>query len=89
MFGHTFEAFLDSGTSAWGRRTAEWFIIYLFTEAAVTPHNIRHGCNAVSFLQGFAAISKELVSRIPLPRSPSSQVKAPEPCPLYQVRPLN
>jgi hypothetical protein len=62
VIGHAFEAFADSGTSHWGHATAEWFIIYLLTEAAVTPHTIRHGNTTLSYLQGFVAIAKELVS---------------------------
>jgi hypothetical protein len=63
IFGHTFETFRDTGISTWGYKTAEWFMIYLFTEAAVVPHNMRHGCITLSYLQGFVALAKDLVRK--------------------------
>ncbi|ODA77593.1 hypothetical protein RJ55_07222 [Drechmeria coniospora] len=60
VLGHTMKTFLNGGTSRWGRRTVEWLIVYLFTEAAVAPHNIRHGRIAISYLQAYSNIAKEL-----------------------------
>jgi hypothetical protein len=62
IFGHTFETFKSTGTIKWGYKTAEWFLIYLFTEAAVVPNHLRHGCITPSYLQGFVALAKDLVS---------------------------
>lgn len=69
-FGHTFRTFRDCGISTWGHPTAEWFITYLLTELAVTPHSIRHGFSTISYLQGFIDIASELVSTV-VPGKPS------------------
>ena len=59
---HVAECFLDSGVSRWHRKTVEWLIVYILTEAAVTPHNIRQGRNSISLLTAYQDLAKQLVS---------------------------
>ena len=65
--GLMFQLFEGSGTATWHRKTVEWFLVYLITELAVTPHNIRQGCNAVSILNAYQGIVQGLVRNNPLP----------------------
>lgn len=61
VIAHTMHAFQHSGTRDWKcnckERVAVWLIVYLFTEAAVTPHNIRGGRNAAEILDAYMEAS--------------------------------
>lgn len=65
--GHAFEAFAETGTSTWHRKTVEWFLVYLITEVGVTPHNIRQGHNAISVVSAYQHVVQDLVSQPLLP----------------------
>jgi hypothetical protein len=65
--GFMLQLFEGSGTATWHRKTVEWFLVYLITELAVTPHNIRQGCNAVSILNAYQGIVQGLVCKNPRP----------------------
>jgi hypothetical protein len=60
VIAHTMHAFQYSGTSRWkdicSEHAAIWLIVYLFTEAAVTPHNIRGGRSATDILDGYMEV---------------------------------
>lgn len=64
VFGHVAEAFLETGTDTWHRKTVEWFMVYLLSEISVTPHNIRQGRSAISILNAYKEIGHMLVSRL-------------------------
>ena len=64
---HVAEAFLDSGTSRWHRRTVEWLVVYLFTEAVGTPHNIRQGRSSITLLNGYHEVAQDLKERQNMP----------------------
>ncbi|KAJ8125447.1 hypothetical protein O1611_g8192 [Lasiodiplodia mahajangana] len=57
VIAHTMHAFQHSGTRRWdctcNESAAIWLVVYLFTEAAVTPHNIRGGRSAVEILDAY------------------------------------
>lgn len=59
-----FHEFSRTGTQTWYRKNVEWFLVYLITEAGVTPHNIRQGHSVPSLLDAYDAIVHELV-RLP------------------------
>ena len=61
--GHVFQAFAEQGTNTWHRKTVEWFLVYLITEAGVTPHNFRQGCNAPSFESAYSSVIQDLKRR--------------------------
>ena len=54
--------FETTGTQMWHKSTVEYFLVFLLTELAVTPHNGREGYNAISVLDGFQAVVRNLVS---------------------------
>lgn len=62
VFAHVSELFAHSGTSKWQYKTAEWLVIYILTEAAVVPHNIRQARASASLLTAYQQISRELVN---------------------------
>jgi hypothetical protein len=64
---HTAETFLESGTKKWHRKTVEWLVVYLMTEAAGTPHNIRHGRSSITLLNGYHEIAQDLKEQQQLP----------------------
>ena len=63
ILAHVAENFTASGTSRWHYPTVEWLIVYLMTEAATVPHNIRQGRNSISLLTAYQDIARELVSK--------------------------
>lgn len=67
VLAHIAENFVSSGTSRWHYPTVEWLVVYILTEAAVVPHNIRQGRNSTSLLTAYQDIARELVSLPPLP----------------------
>ncbi|KAI0424223.1 hypothetical protein F5Y09DRAFT_324992 [Xylaria sp. FL1042] len=73
VIAHTMHAFQHSGTKRWKRtcndNAAVWLIVYLFTEAAVTPHNIRGGRSAIEILDAYMEIMKSLKKKKDLPWS--------------------
>ena len=64
---HTAETFLDSGTRRWHRKTVEWLMVYLMTEAVGTPHNIRQGRSSITLLNGYHEVAQDLKERQRLP----------------------
>lgn len=71
VLAHIAENFVATGTSKWQFPTVEWLVVYILTEAAVVPHNIRQGRNSTSLLTAYQDIARELVSPSPLPPSVS------------------
>jgi hypothetical protein len=59
---HVAECFRDSGVSRWHRKTAEWLVIYVLTEAAITPHGFRQGMTSVPLLTAYQELARDLVS---------------------------
>ena len=73
VLAHTAENFVASGTSRWHYPTVEWLVVYILTEAAVVPHNIRQGRNSTSLLTAYQDLARELVSPpLPFPPLPPS-----------------
>lgn len=72
VLAHIAENFVASGTSKWQYPTVEWLVVYILTEAAVVPHNIRQGRNSTSLLTAYQDIARELVGSPfhPSPESP-------------------
>src|SRR5204863_8644144 len=64
---HTAETFLDSGTRRWHRKTVEWLMVYLMTEAVGTPHNIRQARRSITLLNGYHEVAQDLKERQRLP----------------------
>lgn len=60
--GFLFKIFQKTGSRTWHRRTVEWLLVYIATEIAATPHNIRGGRNAVSVMSTYQAVVCNLVS---------------------------
>ena len=46
----------------WHISTVECFLVFLLTGLALTPHNGREGYNAISVLDGFQGLLRNLVS---------------------------
>ncbi|KAI0466850.1 hypothetical protein F4859DRAFT_496136 [Xylaria cf. heliscus] len=71
VIAHTMHAFQHSGMKRWKRtcneHAAVWLIVYLFTEAAVTPHNIRGGRSAIEILDAYMDIMRSLKRKKDLP----------------------
>jgi len=62
VIAHCAEMFKSSGTSTWHRPTVEWLMVYVLTEAAVTPHTIRDGYGSMTVLNAYHEQALELVS---------------------------
>ncbi|KAI1326114.1 hypothetical protein F5Y16DRAFT_237599 [Xylariaceae sp. FL0255] len=64
VLAHTMQAFRCSGIRRWKRKcnrsAAAWLMMYLFTEAAVTPHNIRGGRTAMEPLDAYLRVMQSL-----------------------------
>ena len=82
VLAHIAESFMHSGTSRWHYPTVEWLVVYILTEAAVVPHNIRQGRNSTSLLTAYQDLAREMVSPPPLPPL------APTPQPLPKTDPF-
>ncbi|KAI0100926.1 hypothetical protein GGR51DRAFT_531416 [Nemania sp. FL0031] len=71
VIAHTMHAFQHSGTRRWdcacNEGAAVWLIVYLFTEAAVTPHNIRGGRSAVEILDAYMEVMRSLKRKKDMP----------------------
>jgi hypothetical protein len=50
------------GVKRWHRKTVEWLVVYLATEAAVTPHGIRNGHLVATYVYAYQELAIELVS---------------------------
>jgi hypothetical protein len=61
--GFMWKRFSKSGTHTWHQPTVEWFVVYLLTELAATPHTVRQGRNAVSLISAYQKVVQDLVSR--------------------------
>lgn len=53
--------FSQEGTDQWYQNTVEWFMIYLITEMAATPHTLSQGYNAPSLPMAYHFIVQDLV----------------------------
>ncbi|KAK5624880.1 hypothetical protein RRF57_000596 [Xylaria bambusicola] len=64
VLAHAMHAFKYSGTKRWKRKckdsAAVWLIVYLITEAAVTPNNIRGGRSAIEILDAYMDVRSPL-----------------------------
>ena len=60
VVGHLLEKFEVDGMKGWEQESVEYFLVYLFTELGVTPHNIREGRNSISTLTAMQATVQEL-----------------------------
>ncbi|KAI3317618.1 hypothetical protein HD806DRAFT_514603 [Xylariaceae sp. AK1471] len=58
-----YREFSETGTSAWHRKTVEWFLVYLMTEVGSTPHTIRQGYSVPSLTDAFDSVVHELKER--------------------------
>jgi hypothetical protein len=56
----------DKGTSAWGQKTVEWFVVFLLTEISVMPSNVHSGRAVPSLGLALQRTVMNLV-RIPYP----------------------
>jgi len=66
--------FLDSGTSRWYRKTAEWLAVFLMTEIATTPNSTRAGSGCPELLNAYQDLAVLLVSQqIPYPKAKGNQ----------------
>ena len=63
---HLRTQFENTGTQLWHKNNVEYFLIFLLTELAYTPHNGREGYNAISVLDGFQAVVRDLVRILPI-----------------------
>jgi hypothetical protein len=61
---HCAQAFIESGTDTWHRKSVEWLVVYIMTEMAVTPHNIRKGRQGLSIMGAYRIIAQDLVRSI-------------------------
>ena len=61
---NVFSTWAEGGTKFWGRKTVEWFLIYLITEVCVTPHSIRSGHSAPDIEIAYHSIVQDLVRNI-------------------------
>lgn len=59
---HVAQAFIETGTDSWHRKSVEWLLVYIMTEMAVTPHNIRKGRQGLSIMGAYRVIAQDLVS---------------------------
>ena len=60
---HCFQAFAESGSATWHRRSVEWFLVYLLTEVGTTPNYFRQGCNAPSLEAAMSSVIQDLKRR--------------------------
>lgn len=56
-----FREFSETGTDTSYRKNTEWFLLYLITEVAAAPHNIRQGYSIPSLMDAYDSIVHELV----------------------------
>jgi hypothetical protein len=61
VLGFMWKRFRKSGTHTWHKPTLEWFLVYLLTELAATPHTIRQGRNTVSLISAYQQVVQDLV----------------------------
>lgn len=61
VFGFLFTRFEKTGTRDWREPTVEWFLSYILTEFAVTPHTIRQGRNAIMITSAYQTVVEKLV----------------------------
>jgi hypothetical protein len=64
VIGFLLKRFAKSGTRTWHQPTVEWFLVYLLTELAATPHTIRQGRNASSLISAYQQVVQDLVSDV-------------------------
>lgn len=63
VLGYLFKRFEQHGTRYWPKKSVDWFLVYLLTELAVTPHSIRQGNHAMSLITGYERVLEKLVSQ--------------------------
>jgi hypothetical protein len=64
VLGFLWKRFRKSGTHTWHRPTVEWFLVYLLTELAASPHTIRQGRNTISLISAYQQVVQDLVCNI-------------------------
>jgi len=63
VLGFMWKRFRISGTHTWHKPTVEWFLVYLLTELAATPHTIRQGRNSMSLISAYQQVVQDLKLR--------------------------
>jgi hypothetical protein len=63
VIGLMFELFAKSGTSTWHKKSVDWFMVYLLTEVAASPHNVRQGGNAPQLGKAYQKVVQDLKNR--------------------------
>ena len=61
IFAFLYKRFEKSGTRDWPDRTVEWFLIYILTEFATAPHNIRQGRAHTRLTIAYKQVTEQLV----------------------------
>jgi len=64
VIARVYENWAVGGTKYWGKKTVEWFLIYLMTEIACTPHAIQSGYAAPDIALAYHSIVQDLVWHI-------------------------
>ena len=64
VIASVYEKWAEDGTTYWDKKTVEWFLIYLMTEIACTPHAIRSGNAAPDIALAYHSIVQDLVRHI-------------------------
>ena len=65
VLSNVWKMFSKEGTDQWHQNTVEWFMIYLMTEMAATPHTLSQGYNAPSLPMAYHLIVQDLVRSRP------------------------
>ena len=61
VLSQVWKMFSTKGIDEWHQNTVEWFMIYLITELAATPHTLSQGYNAPSLPMAYHLIVQDLV----------------------------
>ncbi|KAH7408231.1 hypothetical protein DE146DRAFT_645631 [Phaeosphaeria sp. MPI-PUGE-AT-0046c] len=57
---HLFDDESEAGTSSWHVQSVEWLLLYIITEMAAKPNNIRQGGNAPSLSKAYQIVVAQL-----------------------------
>ncbi|KEZ45401.1 hypothetical protein SAPIO_CDS1691 [Scedosporium apiospermum] len=63
VYAFLYKRFEKSGTTDWPEKTVEWFLIYLITEIAAAPHNIRQGRSLTRLTVAYKQVVEKLKLR--------------------------
>ena len=64
VVGNLMHYFEQVGTAHWHKETVEYFLVFLFTEFAATPHNIRDGRSSIGILNALQIVVQDLVCSV-------------------------